>query len=316
MQSSNRDRGVSVVIPSYNHARFVATAIESALAQTLEPCEVLVVDDGSTDGTREILERILRASDGRVRVLLGEHAGIGATYTRGLAEARGDFVAFLESDDAWDPDYLAQTVGYLRAHPGDDWVNTARAIIDEAGRATGRVVRKPSEDARITTESLLACDLGYTPTPVVRASALRDVGPFDPTTHAADCDIALRFSRKHGMAYIDRPLYRYRRHAGNASGNRLRDTLAVIAVLERFKAQHGAEIGALHPQLERCLAKYQGRAGVCTLEEDPVALGDEALKRLRAALRIHPTGFKHFRRWLAAEILGPRRYAKLRRRSS
>ena len=307
---------MSVVIPSYNHARFVATAIESALAQTLPPAEILVVDDGSTDETPEILERMRSAGDGRMRVCLAPHAGIGATYTRGLAEAQYDIVAFLESDDAWDPEYLTATVGYLREHADVDWVNTARAIIDEHGHATGQVVRKPSTESRITTESLLTCDLGYTPTPVVRAAALRDVGPFDPTTHAADCDIALRFSRKHGMAYIDRPLYRYRRHAGNASGNRLRDTLAVVAVLERFKAQHGSELGALQPLLERCLAKYQGRAGVCTLEEDPVALGDEALKRLRTALRIHPTGFKHLRRWLAAEILGPKYYAKLRRRSS
>jgi glycosyltransferase involved in cell wall biosynthesis len=315
MQEADRDGGVSVVIPSYNHARFVATAIESALAQTLEPTEVVIVDDGSTDDTVAILDRY-RHTDGRVRVLLGRHAGIGATYTLGVAEARCEFVAFLESDDAWAPTYLSETVGYLRRHPGVDWVNTSREIIDEHGRATGQVVRKPSPGSRITTESLLTCDLGYTPTPVVRLRALREVGPFDPTTHAADCDIALRFSCGHGMAYIDRPLYRYRRHAGNASGNRLRDTLAVVAVLERFKARHGSEIGPLDSLLERCLAKYQGRAGVYTLEEDPIALGDEALMRFRTAMRIHPTELKHLRRWLAAEILGPKYYAKFRRRSS
>jgi len=315
MQRATRS-GVSVVIPSYNHARFVSTAVESALAQTLVPSEILVVDDGSTDSTPAILERLCASSRGRVRVSLAAHAGIGATYTRGLAETHYDIVAFLESDDALDSEYLAETVAHLRAHADIDWVNTARQIIDEHGHATGQIVRKPSPDARITTASLLNSDLGYTPTPVVRADALRAVGPFDPTTHAADCDMALRFSRQHGMAYIDRPLYRYRRHAGNASGHPLRDALAVVAVLERFKAQHGPELGALQPALERCLAKYQGRAGVCTLEEDPVALGDEALKRLRTALRIHPTGLKHLRRWLAAEILGPKYYAKLRRRSS
>jgi glycosyltransferase involved in cell wall biosynthesis len=316
MKHRTRNRGVSVVIPSYNHARFVAAAIESALAQTLEPLEILVVDDSSSDATAEVLERCRLAHPERVRVFIRPHAGIGATYTFGLGEARGDMVAFLESDDLWAPTYLEETVAFLTRQADVDWVNSAREIIDERGQATGKIVRKPSVGQRFTTQSLLTCDLGYTPTPVARVRALRAAGPFDPTTYAVDCAISLRFSLRYEMGYIDRPLYLYRRHAQNASGDRLRDARALVSVLERFGAEHGREIGPLRPLFQRCLAKFEGRAGVLALEADPQSGGDEALRRLRTALRIHPTGFKNMRRWLAAEILGPKYYAKMRRRGT
>src|SRR5436190_457298 len=88
---------VSVVIPTYNRAALVPRAVASAIANTVSGDEIIVVDDGSTDGTREALAPFAK----KIRLLEGRHAGAGAARNLGIAEARGDLIAFLDSDDEW-----------------------------------------------------------------------------------------------------------------------------------------------------------------------------------------------------------------------
>lgn len=97
----------SVVITSYNYKAFVEEAIDSALAQTRAPDQVIVVDDGSTDGSRELLQARY-AGDARVTLLLGENGGQLVAFQRGVAAATGDVTCFLDADDRWSPDYLQQ----------------------------------------------------------------------------------------------------------------------------------------------------------------------------------------------------------------
>ena len=105
---------VSVIIPTYNRAHLLPRALESVLAQTFEDLEVLVVDDGSTDGT----EAVVTGYDDRVRYLRQpQNAGVSAARNRGLREARGEFVAFLDSDDEWFPEKLARQVERFRELP-------------------------------------------------------------------------------------------------------------------------------------------------------------------------------------------------------
>lgn len=106
---------VSAIIPLYNKAPYIQRALDSVLAQTLQDLELIVVDDGSTDGGGEIVER---CSDPRVRLIRQENGGPGAARNRGLREARGDIVAFLDADDEWLPRYLARSYEYLRSHAG------------------------------------------------------------------------------------------------------------------------------------------------------------------------------------------------------
>ena len=96
------DPAVSVVIPTYNRARLVCRAIDSALAATATGDEIIVVDDGSTDGT----EAALAAYRGRIRYVKADHRGAGVARNRGVSEARGPLIAFLDSDDEWMPDKL------------------------------------------------------------------------------------------------------------------------------------------------------------------------------------------------------------------
>jgi glycosyltransferase involved in cell wall biosynthesis len=109
---------VSVIIPSYNRAALIGRAIDSVLGQTYPDVQVIVVDDGSTDDTRQMLERY----DGRVRYIYQHNRGPSAARNRGAAQAEGEYIAFLDSDDTILPTKVAKQVAYLCAHPGVDIV--------------------------------------------------------------------------------------------------------------------------------------------------------------------------------------------------
>lgn len=120
---------VSVIIPTYNYARFVHRAIDSVLAQTYGDVECVVVDDGSTDETPQVLARY----GSRIRVIRKEKQGPGIARNRGIGAARGEYIAFLDSDDHWRPDKLAKQVEVLDADPSLGAVGCANEIVDGAG---------------------------------------------------------------------------------------------------------------------------------------------------------------------------------------
>ena len=120
---------VSVLIPTYNRAYIVEEAIESVLAQTYRPIEIIVVDDGSKDGTREALERF----GDRIRYIYQDNAGLAAARNTGLAAARGEFVAFEDSDDVWVPWKLQAQVALMRHAPEIALSWTDMTAIDPAG---------------------------------------------------------------------------------------------------------------------------------------------------------------------------------------
>jgi len=111
------ESSISVLIPVFNAARFIAAALESVAAQTLAMCETIVVDDGSTDGSGDVAARF-----SFVRVIRQENRGAGAARNRAAAEARGDHFAFLDADDLWKPEKLARQMAALAARPEAGWV--------------------------------------------------------------------------------------------------------------------------------------------------------------------------------------------------
>src|SRR5688572_22302626 len=125
---------VSVVIPTYNYGRFIAVAIESILRQTRPPLEIIVVDDGSTDETASVVESFGDA----VKYVRQENAGVCAARNRGAAESRGDVIAFLDSDDSWEPTALERQVPFFDQ---DENIGLVHCGMREFDSDTGRTIR-------------------------------------------------------------------------------------------------------------------------------------------------------------------------------
>lgn len=192
---------VSVIIPTYNRAGQVAEAVASVAAQTFRDFEILVVDDGSTDATPEVL-----ASLEGVRVL--RHAcrrGVAAARNLGAAKAKGEWLAFLDSDDLWLPEKLARQMAYFDQRPGLLLCQT-----DETWVRHGVRVNKPASHrkvaGRIFLPSLERCMVSPSAV-VLHRQLLADHGGFDPDLPAAeDYDLWLRLSWRFEVGLVDEPL--------------------------------------------------------------------------------------------------------------
>lgn len=228
---------VSVVMAAYNGARLIGETLETLGRQTMTDWEVIVVDDRSTDATREI---VAAWPDPRVRLVpLPENGGPVRARNVALAEARGRYIAGLDQDDLCHPERFARQVAYLEAHREVALVAGAATVMDEAGRLS------PARHAAITTPALIAWLLRIG-NPLVWSSVMlrgdvaRALAPFGrpELLYAEDFDIYHRASRLGAIARIDTPLVTYRQHSGGAS-QRYED--AMLASAARVLAEdHGA----------------------------------------------------------------------------
>lgn len=210
---------VSVVIPTYNRCDTVLASIESVLAQTYDQIEVLVIDDGSTDGTGEaVCSRY--ADDPRVRYVWQENAERCAARNAGIGLATGEFVAFLDSDDLWLAEKLERQMRLFAADPRLDLVHADFAPCDAAGAAKLGLPR-PREEGKQAGEVffyLLTSDPIGTLTAVVRTSALKERGGFrdDPQLIPfEDWELWTRISYRSRVGYVPAQLALYRVHEGN-----------------------------------------------------------------------------------------------------
>ncbi|HEV8716123.1 MAG TPA: glycosyltransferase [Candidatus Binatia bacterium] len=209
---------VSIVVPAYNHAAYLPETIESVLRQTYQNWELIVIDDGSTDATPEIIRRY---SDARMRVYRQENRGLSATLNRGIELARGRYFAFLPSDDLYEPDKLAVQVPVLEENPAVGVVFSWQTVIDAAGNpSTEQQVREwctvPFETKEEIFPALFERDFLSTPTHLLRRECFARVGRFDESlVTAQDYDLWLRVLRYYEVRLLKRPLVRMRWHGQN-----------------------------------------------------------------------------------------------------
>lgn len=129
------DPSISVVIPLYNKEREIAGTLRSVLAQTLRPKEIVVVDDGSTDRSAEVVETVAAGEGcGLLRLVRQSNAGVSVARNRGGAEARGEYLAFLDADDRWEAGFLAEIAALIREFPGCGIYSTAFRVVGREGR--------------------------------------------------------------------------------------------------------------------------------------------------------------------------------------
>jgi len=259
---------VSIVLATYNQADWLGHAIESVRQQTLADWELLIVDDGSTDGTRDVVARW--RDDSRVRYVPQTHAERSVARNRGIAAASAPLVAFLDADDCWRPAKLARQVAALAADPAAGLCYTVARFIDEAGRPLA--IRKPPRPiAGDVFASLMRANLLILSSVMVRAAALDAVGAFEPTrTACEDWDLWLRIARRYPVVGVDDELTLYRKHAGNTAWERVLD--GALAVIDEQYADPDTERRTGLPREAVRALQYWVNAATLAMERRSAAL--------------------------------------------
>lgn len=227
---------VSVVIPTYNRAEYLRQALASVFAQSFAPWEVIVVDDGSSDRTPEVVQ----AFGAKVRYVRQDHQGIAAARNRGLEVAQGEVIAWLDADDLWEPNYLSTVVPLLTDDATLDGVYSGLRYIDAAGNLLPQSSRKVVKPADLYSSLAEECFI-QTSTFAVRRRCFARVGGFDLAFQICeDYDMFLRLAKECTIVGVPLPLVRYRVH-GHSTMNDV-DTLCRFR-LEVPRKHFGPEEG-------------------------------------------------------------------------
>jgi glycosyltransferase involved in cell wall biosynthesis len=199
--SGKPDPSVSVIIPTYNRGWAIRAAIDSVLAQTYRDFDLIVVDDGSTDDTAEIL----RSYGPDVTVIRQANAGVSAARNTGVRSAKGAFIAFLDSDDRWLPEKLRVQSDFFVSHPEAVICQTEEIWIRNGKRVNPKKVhKKPS--GHIFKASLALCLVSPSAV-MLRRDLFNEIGGFDETLPACeDYDLWLRISASHPVYLVETPL--------------------------------------------------------------------------------------------------------------
>ena len=218
---------VSVVIPAFNGGALLRAAVDSVLAQDyLVPYEIVVVDDGSTDP----VEPFLADAGERVRIVRKDNGGTASARNRGVREAQGDYIAFLDQDDLWDPHKLSRQVPLFR-HDDIALVHAGARFVDTSGHVTSILEGDPN----LTTHELLADSRLAVQTVVVRRSVLETLGGFDESLSGADdWDMWIRIIDRFRITAVPDALATIRVHPGNQS----RDAELMYSSAEQVMAKH------------------------------------------------------------------------------
>jgi alpha-1,3-rhamnosyltransferase len=222
---------VSIIVPAYNHEKYVVECLQSLADQTYPEIEVLVFDDGSKDGTRAVIEAFLATTKRPIFKFVSKpNEGLCATLNAGIRNSRGHFITIVASDDAWHPEKLERQVRCMEANPSVGLVFTDAQIVLGTELTTIKwsdYKRKLRSFFRngIATPGIYGHLMAYNFIPaltvMMRKSVLETVGGFDENLLYEDLDMWLRFISQADLAYIDEPLARYRMHDTNISNNNM-----------------------------------------------------------------------------------------------
>lgn len=227
------DPGVSVVIPAYNYEKYLPSTVGSVLQQTYPNFEVVIVDDGSTDQTASVVKAI---NDPRVRYVWQANAGLSAARNTGIREARHDYVAFLDADDLWLPEFLRRVMTRFRELAQSfSLVATSTSRIGPNGESLGLPKRDLEIEGELTASDFTLRNRPFSSSIVCRKTLFSQVGPFDTALRSSeDRDLWIRATAAgHRFFFVHERLALIRRHPSNMSKNAPRMKSNSRAVLVR-----------------------------------------------------------------------------------
>lgn len=254
-------RPVSVILPTHNRYAYLGQAIDSVLSQTFQHHELIVVDDGSSDATPDLLA----GYGDRIKVIRQRNQGVSAARNRGIRSASGEYVALLDSDDYWLPEKLEKQVAFFKAHP-DARICQTEEIWIRNGKRVNPKKRHQKYSGMIFEKTLPLCLVSPSAV-MIRKTLLKEVGVFDESLPACeDYDLWLRIAWKYPVYLIDTPLIVKR--GGHA------DQLSRMPQLDQYRIQALVKI-----LKQGCLSADQHAAAVKTLIQKCTIFADGCYKR-------------------------------------
>jgi glycosyltransferase involved in cell wall biosynthesis len=274
---------ISVVVPVWNAASFIEQTVKSVLQQTFTDFELIVVNDGSSD--TEELEAALLPYRPSLTYLSEPHRGAAAARNAALRIARGRYVAFLDADDSWLPNYLDRQMAFLREHPDVDLVYADARLTGDSPLAGRTFMQTAPSRGPVTLKSLLSLRCHVIASGVVvRRSIVADVGMFDETiARGHDFDLWVRIARRGArLAYHREVLLSRRIHASNLSGDAVAEcerALAALRRIERSMVLAQDEREALTASILWLSSRRELELGKCCLRTGDVAGAIDAVRR-------------------------------------
>ncbi|MBN1405136.1 MAG: glycosyltransferase [Candidatus Omnitrophica bacterium] len=227
---------ISVIIPFYNNVNYISQALDSVINQTYKNFEIIAVDDGSIDDTKYIVQKNIKKYPEKIKYLYQTNSGSAAARNKGIAEAKGELIAFLDSDDTWLPGNLARQTELLDKTPAVSLVHSDFIYFNDQG------IERKSEYSK-NIKKHFSGDIFYylfrenfisTSTVVVRKDVFEKSGLFDEEFRMSqDYDLWLRITKKYKVGYVDTPLVRIRCHGNNITRSKEKTYVWVNKVIEK-----------------------------------------------------------------------------------
>ena len=281
---SDSAAAVTVIVPAYNAERYLGEALESLREQTYQDFEVLIVDDGSTDRTAEVANAFL---DDRTRLIRKDNGGCASARNAGLTEARGHYISFLDADDYWSAEKLAQEVAFLEDHPEICLVFSLSTVVDQSGISSG-LLKNHRASRYSFADLVIENPIGNGSCFLMRREIFQRVGQFDESLPASsDCQMWFRVAHLYasGIACLPSALTFYRRHDRQTTADWRRMASAYEQVIGKARE--------LAPELVKPLEvrarakKYRYFAVIAYENREPRA----ALSLLASSFRLRPVSF-------------------------
>ena len=208
---------VTVVIPNFNYAHYVGEALDSVLSQTYPSLEIIVVDDGSTDNSKEVLE----SYGDKINAVYQQNQGVSVARNNGAAAGKGEFIAFIDADDAWMPEKIEKQIARFEIEPEIGLVHVGVAEVDAEGRTLLERL-EGSEDTAVEDLLMLGRKgiLGGGSGLMIRREVFYEIGGFDERlSTSADWDLFYQAASRYPIGFVPEILIRYRIHNSNMHGN-------------------------------------------------------------------------------------------------
>lgn len=287
---------VSVIIPAYNAEKFVSAAIDSVLAQTCPAVECIVIDDGSTDRTAEIV----KAYGERVRYVHQPNSGRSAARNRGISLASSEYLAFLDADDFLSPEKLQQQMVFLQTHPECDAVYSRIAYFEQGRENSLYSVRRATPTGDILQE-LLFGNFITVHAPLFRKNVVEQIGGYDPSlSRYEDWDFFLRLAISGvRFGFLDQCLAFVRVHGENTIRDKVSMFEAKLHVAGKFARKFATELAASGIDMDRVVAFHKADYGRILVLSGRVPEGRALIREALGTQFLHRRVFAWFERFAA-----------------